>query len=173
MTRRKDRQRRHGDAAAHARPGDPPHPAVLALSEGFAPPRVNLRQAEILDACGDASSATHHVSHSRPWDVMRADLDAYPDAWTFMDPTDLLFYLWPVATEYERDPTLTAVDMFVPSLDRCVPELLPQLDAPQRAALAEGVAWLRGDHGDHNLVFGCANLESLLMIAEDEPPVTR
>ena len=168
MSRRKDRKRRRDrDTFAVPRPADPPHPAVLALSEKHGPPKVDLRQAELRDGIGfnTGGYAKRPIAHGRPWCVSRADLDYYPRVFSFMldEPASLLFYLYPVALEHARDAQLEATDSLLYTLDTALPELLPLMDDADRAAFAEGLVWIHDAHGPDDAPFRqCPNLVPLL-----------
>ncbi|MFH5805699.1 hypothetical protein [Alienimonas sp. DA493] len=169
MSRRKDRKRRRdGWVSSTPRPENPPHPAVLALSEKHGPPPIDLRQAELLDGFGynKGEYAKRPIAHNMPWHVSREDLDYYRSVFAFMcdEPGSLLFYLYPVALEFERDPTLEASDGFLYCLDMSYEELRPLLrEAEDAAAFAEGLNWILNVRGpDWAPFYQCPNLIPLL-----------
>ncbi|QDT13981.1 hypothetical protein [Alienimonas californiensis] len=169
MSRRKERQRRRDADSVHAtRPENPPHPAVLALSEKFGPPKINLRQAELLDGYGynQGEYAQRPIAHNMPWHVSREDLDYYWSVFSFMsdEPGSLLFYLYPVALEFERDPALDASDGLLYVLDMNYSALQPLLrEAEDAAAFAEGLNWMLTVGGPDGAAFWqCPNLIPLL-----------
>lgn len=169
MSRRKDRQcRRDADSVHATRPENPPHPAVLALSEKFGPPKINLRQAELLDGYGynQGEYAERPIAHNMPWHVSREDLDYYWSVFSFMsdEPGSLLFYLYPVALEFERDRCLAALQSLLFSLDMTYPALLALLREPEdAAAFAEGLSWILDAGGPDGAPFWfCPNLIPLL-----------
>ena len=83
-----------------------------------------------------------------------------------MEPTDLLFYLYPVALEYSRDNGLECVDSFMYSLDRVVNDLLESLPDDDADALREGLRWLwdAGSPGMADWV-QCKNLQSVIGVS--------
>ncbi|NNJ26073.1 hypothetical protein [Alienimonas chondri] len=165
MSRRKERQHRRDAAVGRTpRPENPPHPAVLALSEKFGPPGIDLRQARIIDDYGEDSSATHPIRHLSPWDVSREDCEFY-QSFVFMGgcPTSLLFYLYPVALLYDQSGHLEAVHSFLFALNAYLPDLLTETTTSDQATLAEGLIWMYEAHGpDPDLFAGFENLIPLL-----------
>ena len=162
MSRRKDRKRRRDTFSEP--PAGLPRPEVYALSAKFGPPQVDLRQAELLDGYGESEYAQRHVSHGRPWDVSRADLDYYPRVFAFMTetPADLLFYLWPVAYHFAADPALEASESFLFNFDDRIGDLWPALTEPDRAAAVEGLRWIREADPYDSEFWGCPHLTALL-----------
>ena len=67
---------------------------IYNLSDKFAPPNVDLRKAQILDDYGDESYAQLIVNHKKPDDVNREEFDYYGWVYPFMEPEDLIFYLY-------------------------------------------------------------------------------
>lgn len=67
------------------------------LSIKYAPPKINMRDAKILDYYGDDSYCTHIVNHKNPDDVTLKDHLKYGlDCWAFMDGKSLLFYFYTI-----------------------------------------------------------------------------
>jgi hypothetical protein len=118
------------------------HPSVYSLSRKYGPPKIDLRRAEILDSYGDESYATHPINHRVPEDVIRADFDYYGWVYPFMEFEDLLYYLYPIALEYERDNSLDCIDSFMYSLDGKVPYDSSKLPAEDQQALVDGLRWI-------------------------------
>lgn len=117
-------------------------PLVYALSRKYGPLKIDLRAAEIMDSHGDDRFATRPIEHRIPEDVSREDLDFYGWIYAFMKFPDLLFYLYPVALEYQRDNGLDCVDSFMYSLDRCVPVESAKLSPDDQNALLDGLRWI-------------------------------
>lgn len=142
------------------------HPRVHALSKKFGPPRIDLRKAEILDSYGDESYATRPIHHRVPEDVSREDLDFYGWVYAFMEFEDLLFYLYPVISEYARDNSLDCIDSFMYSLDRCVPEKSSQLKPDDQENFNEGLQWIwsAAPPGDADWV-QCPNLQAAIGVS--------
>lgn len=118
------------------------HQNVYDLSKRYGPPVVNLRDAEIADSCGNESHAKLSVTHTVPEDVTKEQFDYYGWVYPFVERTDLLFYLYPIAKEYESDTTLDCIDSFLYSLDREINGLLDELTTDEREALIEGLNWI-------------------------------
>jgi len=139
------------------------YPRVHSLSEQYGPPKISLRDAEILDSYGDESYATRPISHNAPDDVSRKDLDFYGWVYAFMEFRDLLFYLYPIALEYDRDNSLDCVDSFMYSLDRLYPEQAPKLPKDDQEALIVGLNWMwnTGEAGYADWV-QCPNLQKAI-----------
>jgi len=139
------------------------YPRVYALSERFGPPRVDLRQAQILDDYGDDQWATLHVSHRKPTDVTRKELDHYAWVYSFMEFKDLLFYLYPVALEYERNPRGDFIHSFLYSLDRRLEEGLESLSGDDREALKSALVWIWSTWGsDYAPWWQCKHLSEFI-----------
>jgi len=113
---------------------------MRSLSHG--PPKINLRDAEILDSYGDESHATRPISHNTPRDVSRADMDFYGWVYAFMGFRDLLFYLYPVALEYEKDLCFDSIDPFMYSLDTWISSEMPKISVDDQDALIVGLRWI-------------------------------
>ena len=115
---------------------------VYKLSRKNGPPRIDLRKAEIMDSYGFEGRATRPINHRTPNDVSRDDLDFYGWIYAFLGFEDLLFYLYPIALELERNNTLECIDSFMYSLNRFVPEALSKLNVDDQKALLEGLRWI-------------------------------
>ena len=118
------------------------HPTVYSLSRKYGPPEIDLHKAEIMDSYGDETCATHPINHRIPEDVTRDDFDHYQMVFAFMGFKDLLFYLYPIALEFERDKCLHCVDFFLYSLNRFVPEESSMLSAEDQQGFLEGLRWI-------------------------------
>lgn len=95
-----------------------------------------------MDDYGDATYATHPINHRIPEDVSRDDFDHYHDTFAFMGFNDLLFYLYPIALEYQRDNNLHCVNSFMYALDRFVPEESSKLLAEDYQGFLAGLQWI-------------------------------
>lgn len=144
------------------------YPRVYAMSKRYGPPEINLRDAEILDSYGDESYATRPIEHTVPENVTREDLDFYGWVYAFMGFRDLLFYLHPIAFEYEKDVRMDCVDAFMYSLDRIIPDEMPKLVQEDREALLEGLNWMWNSGGggsDYSDWAQCPNLQKALGVS--------
>ena len=95
-----------------------------------------------MDSYGDTSSATRPISHRIPADVSREDLDFYPWVYPFLSFQDLLFYLYPVALEYEKDRELECIDSFMYSLENCIEDEALRLSVEDLEVLELGLKWI-------------------------------
>ncbi|MFO0962650.1 MAG: hypothetical protein U0625_07045 [Phycisphaerales bacterium] len=139
------------------------HPKVYSLSRKHGPPKVDLRQAEILNAWGDNRWAKLAVAHKLPEDVTREQIAFYGWVYSFMEPTDLLFYLYPIAREFDADNSLHCIDSFLYSLDRHAPDLMSQLVREDREALREGLRWIWNSGGSEFADWeACPNLRKVM-----------
>ena len=118
------------------------HEDVYNLSNKYSPPKVDLRDAEIMDSYGDESHAERAIQHLKPEDATREDFDYYGWVYPFMNFEDLLFYLYPIATEFEKDPTLDCIDSFMYSFDRALPRRKSLLAVDDMAAINAGLRWI-------------------------------
>ena len=113
---------------------------VYKLSLKFSPPKINLRDANILDDYGDESYSKLPVSHKRPEEVTRKEFDYYPHVYPFMEKEDLLFYFYPIIVEYEKDKTeFESIDSFMYSFDRYIEEIKSTLKQKDLEAVKEGL----------------------------------
>ena len=118
------------------------HKIVYELSLSYSPPKINLRDARILDDYGDESNAKRKINHNRPEDVSREDLDYYAWEYSFMQFEDLMFYFYPIALEYEKDSSIECIDSFMYSLDRHLPISKQRLSQQNILAIQEGLRWI-------------------------------
>ena len=141
------------------------HAAVYMLSKKYGPPRINLRDAELLDSYGDDSWAKRPINHRVPEDVSLEDLKYYGWVYAFMAFEDLLFYLYPVVIAFEQDQTLDCIDSLMYSLDRFIPTSSSKLSKTDQSALCEGLTWLWevGSPGYADWV-QCPNLQKFIGI---------
>jgi len=143
------------------------YPQVYDLSKRYSPPKINLRDAEILDGCGDGSHATHSIDHRIPENVSRVDLDAYGwGVYSFMEFRDLLFYFYPVALEYARDNQIDCIDPFLYSLDRFIPEEMLKIPEEGRKALVAGLQWMwKAGQVSYADWLQCRNLQKVIGVS--------
>jgi hypothetical protein len=118
------------------------HESVYLMSRKYGPPKIDLRTAEIMDSYGDESCAKLPINHRVPEDVSKEDFDYYQWIFAFMGFEDLLFYLYPIALEYERDNSLNCIDSYMYSLDRFLPEASAKLPPKDQQALVDGLRWI-------------------------------
>ncbi len=95
-----------------------------------------------MDSYGDEAYATRPIHHKVPEDVSREDLDFYGGVYSFMGFEDLLFYLYPIAREFERDKCLDCIDAFLYSLERLFPLMSVSLSPGDQEALLDGLHWI-------------------------------
>jgi hypothetical protein len=144
------------------------YPRVYTFSESYGPPRIDLRRAKILDDYGDDQWSTLEVCHRYPKDVSRKELDHYAWVYPFMEFRDLLFYLYPVALEYERNPTCDFVHSFLYSLDSGFEEGVAELSDEDREALKAGLIWIWSDWGsDYAPWWQCKQLSEFIHVEPD------
>lgn len=72
------------------------HKDTCNLSIKFAPPKIDLRKAQIPDNNGDDSYAQLLVNHKKPDDARRQEFDYYEWIYSFMEPGDLFI----ISTNY-------------------------------------------------------------------------
>ena len=137
---------------------------IYKLSDKFAPPKVNLREAQILDDYGDESYAKIIVNHKKPDDVKREELDYYGWVYPFMEPEDLIFYLYPLLIEYKEDRGIDCIDSFMYSMDREISNLLAKLREEEievlKIALKE--IWKFGSKDNLNDWYQCENIQKFI-----------
>ena len=137
---------------------------IYNLSAKFAPPKVDLRKAKILDDYGDESHAKLIVNHKKPDDVKREEFDYYGWIYPFMEPEDLIFYLYPMLIEYIKDDGIDCIDSYMYSMDREINNLLPKLSKEEITALKKAFKeiWEIGSGDDWNDWYQCNNLQKFI-----------
>ena len=104
------------------------HEPAYKLSERFAPPKTDLRKARILDDYGDDTCATLEISHKRPEDPSIEEFNFYGWVYPFMDPEDLLFYLYSVSLVADDVHTIDDgpdwLQSYLFSFDRSLTEIM-------------------------------------------------
>ncbi len=111
------------------------HKDIYNLSMKFAPPKIDLRKAQILDDYGDDSYATLIVNHNKPSDVKREEFEYYGWVYPFVEPEDLLFYIYAILIEYKKNRELDCIDSFMYSMDTNLYKLLKILSNEDIKAL--------------------------------------
>lgn len=138
---------------------------VYELSKRNGPPIVDLRHAKIEDDFGDRSHAELSVSHRVPEDVSREQLDYYGSIYGYLEDSDLLFYLYPIAREYAADNSLECIDAFFYSLDRSLDAITVSLSEHDRTALIDGIRWIWESGGaSYADWYQCKNLQKIIGI---------
>ena len=122
------------------------HEKVYNLSRKYGPPKTDLRIAEIMDSWGSEEHAQLILDHKVPEDVKKEDFDYYTQVFVFMELEDLLFYLYPVATLYEKDPGLDQYENYLFALNNKLPKRGKILSEEDKEALKEGLHWLYNQH---------------------------
>ena len=90
---------------------------LYELSKKYAPPVINLRQAEIMDSYGDEEYAKIQLNHVNPEDVKLEELLYYNQAWGFMNAKDLLFYAYAVTTFADSGDKIF-VEMYIYTIEQ-------------------------------------------------------
>ena len=139
---------------------------IYNLSKSFGPPKTDLRQGQILDDYGDESFAKLKVNHQTPCDVKRKEIDYYGWVYPFLEPTDLIFYLYPLLVEFKKDQEIDCFDSYVYSMDRNIIGLLKLLTTEQKKVIKMSFK-LIWDLSDEKSVdwFSCPNLQKLVGLA--------
>ena len=140
---------------------------VYKLSSRYSPPKISLRDAQILD-CGNERHAKRAIHHKIPDDVTRDDFDYYGWIYSFMEFEDLLFYFYPLALEYEKDKTIDCIDSFMYSLDRILPSRKLLLNRKDMAGIHEGLRWILESGGYDSADWEqCQNLQKEIGISAE------
>lgn len=122
---------------------------VYQLSKSYGPPEWDLQSAEIADEWGDNKYAQREINHNSPEDVSKEDFLYYTQIYVHMDLESLLFYLYPIALEYEKDSRLwDRVDSFIYALNCKAPEKFNELKDSEIEALSDGLLWIYEAHGE-------------------------
>lgn len=142
------------------------HKDIYNLSMKFAPPKVDLRKAQILDDFGDESYAKLVVNHKKPDDVKREEFDYYGWIYPFMEPNDLLFYLYAIVIEYSKDRQIDCIDSFMYSMDRELANIQLHLSVGDKETLEKAfrIIWEIGGDGYADFA-QCENIQKLIGIS--------
>ena len=137
---------------------------IYKLSKKFAPPKVDLRKAQILDDYGDESFSKLFVSHINPEDVKRKEFDYYISVYSFMEPEDLIFYLYPMLNEYKRDNKIEGIQSFMYSMDREIDNLILKLSREDKEVLKSALQeiWKIGNSNDFDEWYQCKNIQKFI-----------
>ena len=104
--------------------------------------------------------------HLKPEDVTREDFDYYGWVYPFMDFEDLLYYLYPIAVEFEKDPEMECIDSLLYSLDCVLPFRKSLLDEADAAAINAALLWIWESGGNDSADWsGCPNLQEEIGIS--------
>lgn len=142
------------------------HKDIYNLSMKFAPPKIDLRRAQILDDYGDESYAKLLVDHKKPDDVKREEFDYYGWIYPFMEPEDLLFYLYSIVIEYSKDREIDCIDSFMYSMDRELSKLQGNLSVADKETLKKAFKQIWEIGGDDYADFAqCKNIQNLIGIS--------
>jgi len=116
-----------------------------------------------MDDYGDESHAKLLISHENPNEVKRAEFDYYAWVYAFLEPEDLLFYLYPMVREFVDNQELECIDSYFYSMDKALCKLVGKLSEDETKVLANAfeVIWEHG--GDDNADWAqCKNLQKLI-----------
>ena len=116
------------------------------LSKRYSPPKIDLRQAEMLDSLGEDTYATRPIHHQVPEDVTKEDLDFYNFVFSYMELSDLLFYLYPVALEFEYDKCLDCIDSLFYTLEDELPKHVDSLSEDDLQGIKDALMWIWESH---------------------------
>jgi len=138
---------------------------IYNLSLRFSPPKIDLRKVQILDDYGDESFAKLVVNHKKPDDVKREEFDYYGWIYPFMEPEDLLFYLYAIVIEYGNDKEIDCIDSFMYSMDREIGILQQTLTDEENSVVKNAFHKIWEIGGDEHADFAqCKNLQKLISI---------
>jgi len=141
---------------------------IYDLSMKFAPPKIDLRKAQILDDYGDETCAKLLIHHKKPNDVKRKEFDYYGWVYPFMEPNDLLFYLFAIVIEFKKDNEIECIDSFMYSMDREVLELKSTLSKEEIKTLTNAFQIIHEQDINANIDWvQCKNLQKLIGISID------
>jgi len=137
---------------------------IYKLSEKYSPPKVDLRKAKIRDDYGDDRYSKLNIHHKKPSDVTRVEFDYYGWVYSFMEPEDLLFYLYPMLVEYKKDRRIDCIDSFMYSMDREINNLLRKLSVADAEVLKTAFKeiWKFGSNDELNDWYQCENIQKFI-----------
>jgi len=136
---------------------------IYNLSKSYGPPKINIRQGQIMDDYGDDSLSKLQINHVKPDDVTLEELEYYRWPYPFLKPRDLLFYLYPLLVEFKKDMTLDCFDSFMYSMDWVINDLQKELSSDQVNILKNAFLeiWDLGGDGFADWS-GCLNLQKFV-----------
>lgn len=137
---------------------------IYKLAKKFSPPKVDLRKAQILDDYGDETYAKLIVRHVNPEDVKRNEFDYYVWVYPFMEPEDLIFYLYPMINEYNRDNEIEGIQSFMYSMDKELDNLILKLSKEDKEILKSALQeiWKIGNSNDFDEWYQCKNIQKFI-----------
>ena len=139
---------------------------IYNLSLKYSPPKIDLRKAQAFDDYGDESYAKLIVNHKKPEDVKREEFDYYVWVYPFMEPEDLLFYLYAIVIEYGKDKGMECIDSFMYSMDRVINRLQDTLSSEDQKTLKNAFQQIREIGGDDYADFAqCKNIQKIIGIS--------
>jgi len=141
------------------------HQDIYNLSKRFSAPKVDLRKAQIMDDYGDDAYAKMLLNHSSPENVKREEFDYYGWVYPFVEPEDLLFYLYAMVVEYEKNEDLDSIDSFMYSMDREINRLQEMLTDDENKVVKKALNLIWDVGGDDGTDwYQCKNLQKLISI---------
>lgn len=136
---------------------------IYKLSKSFGPPKNTLGERHILVDYGREASANRRLDHNYPEDVKLEEIEHYGWVYPFLEPPDLIFYLYPLLVEFQKKMSLHCFDSYMYSMDRELEGLLEGLSGAQIATLKSAfeLVWDLGG-SDWADWFGCPNLQKFV-----------
>lgn len=142
---------------------------IYNLSKRFSPPKVDLRKAKILDDYGDEKYSKLQINHKKPDDVNREALEYYGWVYPFVEPEDLIFYLYAIIIEYKNNQNLECMESFMYSMDREISKLQNILSEEENRALINSFQIIMDlDEHDWSVWTQCKNLQKLIGISNGD-----
>ena len=106
------------------------------LSSRFSPPQVDFEEATMLDDRTRWDRKTKR--HLTIDDIKLSELERFYD-FCYMQPGDLIFYLYSVFSAYMNDTRIDASDFYLYSLDRLLTEILKILDEEEKELIRQAL----------------------------------
>ena len=106
------------------------------LSGRFSPPQVDFEEATMLDERTRWVRKTKR--HLTIVDVELSDLERFYD-FCYMQPSDLIFYLYSVFSAFMNDTRIDTSDFFLYSFDRLLAEILSVLDEEEKELIRQAL----------------------------------
>ena len=119
---------------------------IYIFSKKYSPPKTTLKDAEIMSEWGETQLEDREVDHSDPGNVSREEIEFYTMVYSFLEFEDFLFYLYPMAREFEKDKDFDNMEFFITSFDSVLNKNLKKLNEEDHQTLKRALLWLSELH---------------------------
>ena len=138
---------------------------LLKYSSAFGPPKLNLRDAQIISSYGRKDSAKLEINHNSPADVKDHEIDYYSySVFSFMNLKDLIFYTYAIFQKHKAEGDYTHMDFLLYGYERNMDELKELLTSDLKSIFISSCNELFNLHGFEAAWEQCPNLSKFIGI---------